>query len=310
MSTAQGVEPSAPDESMRERFAAVLADLIETDERVFALFTDISWGQISDAAERFPDRVVNLGIMEQTALSAAAGVALEGGIPVVHSITPFIVHRPYEQIRDDFVYQGLGGNIVSIGASYDYASDGYTHNAPDDVGALLALAGVEIVTPGTPAELEALFREFYADGAPTYVRLAGQRNAEDRPVRFGRLHVVRQVSQGPVVLAFGPTLDRTLAATEGLPVSVAYVTTVAPFDADGLSALAGSAPVVLLVEPWFTGTMVAAVVAAVRPLAVRVESVGVPRAVIRGYGQPEDHDRAYGLTPEGIRTAVLRLLEG
>lgn len=300
--------PSAPAETMRERFGTVVSGLVGADERVFVLLTDISTDYFRDAAGSHPDRVVSLGIMEQTAMSAAAGVALEGFIPVVHSIAPFIVLRPYEQIRDDFLYQRLGVNVVSIGASYDYAEDGYTHHAPDDVPALRALAGMEIVVPGTPAEFEALFRAAYADGAPTYYRLARQRNGEDRPVEFGRLEVVRRSPGSPVVVAVGPMLDRTLAAAADLNVSVAYCTTVAPFDAATLRELAGPEPAVFLVEPWYFGVLVPDVVAALAPVAVRIDGVGVPHRVTRGYGTTDDHDLEYGLTREGIAERLRRFL--
>lgn len=295
---------------MRERFGAVVSDLVAADERVFVLLTDISSGYFGEVAASHPDRVVGLGIMEQTALSAAAGVALEGFLPVVHSIAPFIVLRPFEQLRDDFVYQRLGVNVVSIGASYDYASDGYTHNAPDDVPALLALGGVEVVVPGTPAEFEGLFRASYANGAPTYFRLSQQRNAADRPVRFGELEVVRQSAGRPVIVACGPTLDPTLEAAQDVDVSVLYCTTIRPWDPAPLRQLAGPAPRVLVVEPWFAGALAADVLAALSPLPARVESAGVPHGVTLGYGTPEDHDRAYGLTPDGIRRRLVDLVDG
>lgn len=300
--------PSGPAETMRERFGALVSDLVGTDERLFVLLTEISTDYFRGAAAVHPDRVVSLGIMEQTALSAAAGVALEGFIPVVHSIAPFIVLRPYEQIRDDFAYQELGVNIVSIGASYDYAEDGYTHHAPDDVPALHSLVGLEIAVPGTPAEFEALFRAAYADGAPTYFRLSKQRNVEDRRVGFGRLEVVRRTPGSPVVIAVGPMLDRTLAAASDLDVSVVYCTTVAPFDPATLRELAGPRPAVFLVEPWYFGVLVRDVVAAFAPVAVRIDGVGVPHEVTRGYGTTDDYDTEYGLTREGIGERLRRFL--
>jgi transketolase len=289
---------------MRERFATLVPGLMDEDERLFAILADISVGALELAMRSHPLRAVNAGIMEQTVMSAAAGVAMEGFIPVVHSIAPFIVHRPFEQIRDDFLLQRLGVNIVSIGASYDYAEDGYTHHAPDDVPALRALAGVRVVLPGSPAEFERLFRDMYAEGQVTYFRLSAQRNRDDRPVVPGRLDVVRRAPGRAVVVAVGPMLDRTVEAVSGLDVSVAYCTTVAPFDGAALRDLAGEEPRVLLVEPYHSGGLVGDVVAAVAPRAVRVEAVGVPHAITDGYGSAEDHDRANGLTAGAIRARV------
>lgn len=158
--------------------------------------------------------------------------------------------------------------------------------------------------PGTPAEFETLFRAAYDDGAPTYYRLSSRRNREDHTVEFGCLELIRLDRPGPVVIAVGPMLDAVLEATRDLPVSVLYCTTVAPFDCTTLRDIAGAAPRVVLVEPYYAGALVQDVVAGLAPRPVRVEAIGVPHEVITRYGDPEDHDREYGLTAEGLRTRI------
>ena len=105
--------------TMRAQMGRTLEDLMDVDPRLVVVLADISTGYIERPATTHPDRVINVGIMEQTAISLAAGFALEGFVPVVHSIAPFLVERPFEQIKDDFCYQWLGVNFISIGASYD-----------------------------------------------------------------------------------------------------------------------------------------------------------------------------------------------
>src|SRR5262249_32554734 len=163
---------------MRQQMAATVTKLMDHDERLAVVLADISTELFADAAARHRQRVVNVGIMEQTMIGVAAGLALEGFIPIAHSIAPFVVERPFEQLKDDFCYQGLGGNFVSIGASYDYATSGATHHAPGDVQVLRSLPGMQIVVPGTAVELDTLLRAAYANGAPTYYRLGTQANAE------------------------------------------------------------------------------------------------------------------------------------
>jgi len=294
--------------TMRAQMGTTVQDLMDADPRLAVVLADISTSLFDRAAAAHPQRVIKAGIMEQAAVSLAAGLALEGFIPMLHSIAPFVVERPFEQIKDDFCYQGLGGNFVGIGASYDYGTDGMTHYGMGDVPILRTLPGMEIVVPGTPGEFDALFRAAYADGAPTYFRLAEQQNAAAQPVRFGRLEVVRRGSRA-VVVAVGPMLDRVLEAVADLHVTVLYCTTVAPFDAatlraEALGGAAGLGASVILVEPYYEGTLVPEVVAALRPQPVRVEAIGVPHRILSRYGTTREHDAELGLDAAGIRARI------
>src|SRR5689334_12933531 len=86
--------------TMRQQMAVTLEDLLDRDERLVVLLANISPELFGRAWREHPDRIYDLGILEQTLMSAAAGFALEGMIPVVHSIAPFAVERCFEQIKD------------------------------------------------------------------------------------------------------------------------------------------------------------------------------------------------------------------
>lgn len=301
----------APD-TMRDRMGTVVNDLIETDPNTALVLADISTNYFKDAMEQYPHRVLNLGIMEQTAVSLASGLALEGFHPIVHSIAPFITERPLEQIKDDFCYQGLGGTFISIGASYDYGTDGMTHHGAADVPILKTLPHMQVCVPGTADEFETLLRQSYRNGAPTYIRTSIQENRTSRPVDFGKLHVAREGRDG-VVIAVGPMLDRTLAAIEetevGMDMTVLYATTVVPFDAETLrQAVDHAAPNVIVVEPYYAGALVADIAHALRAVPTRVDAIGIPRQVLDRYGPPERHDQELGLTVEGIHTRIAEFL--
>jgi transketolase len=292
--------------NMRQQMVKTLEELIVYDERLVVVLAEISYSLFNKHNTALAKRILNLGIMEQSMVSVAAGVAMEGFIPVVHSITPFLVERPFEQIKDDFCYQQLGGNFISTGASYDYSEEGMTHHGSGDVQILRSLPGMQIVVPGTAGEFDTLFRESYANGFPTYYRLTVKSNPVEYPVRFGKMVIVKQGKQATVI-AVGPMLAAVLAAVEEMDVTVLYCTTVAPFDAETLRSASESSNIVI-VEPYYEGALVPNVCAAMKQIPIRVEAIGVPHKVLSHYGNPEQHDEELGLTPEGIRRRIEQFL--
>jgi transketolase len=165
---------------------------------------------------------------------------------------------------------------------------------------------MEIVVPGAPDEFDSLFRQAYANGHPTYFRLSERSNTAGRAVTFGRAERVRE-GRGATIVVFGPLLDTVLAAAEGFDVTVLYYTTAAPFDA---ALLRENCPAraVLLVEPWYAGSLANDVLVALGDAPVRLRCVGVPARFLTSYGSAAEHDAAIGLTGEGIRSQLAGLL--
>ena len=293
---------------MRRAFGATSSDLVARDERVAVVLAEISTQYFTDAMREHPDRVVNIGIMEQAMVGVAAGFAMEGFLPIAHSLSPFMAERPYEQLKLDFGYQGLAGTFVGVGGSYDYGTEGGTHHAPADVGLMLGIPRMEVLIPGHGDEVDRLLRATYANDRPTYVRASVTSNAESHDVSPGRIEVLRRGSRATVV-AFGPMLDRTLEASDGLDVTVAYATSLRPFDAESLAAIAGNQPLVVTVEPFYEGSAAPVLTEALRHVAARFVSIGVPRAFIHGYGSPAELDRDLGLDAKAIRARLAEALD-
>lgn len=289
--------------AMRAQAIDTVAELFEDDPRVAVVLAEISADRFKPVFAHDPARAVNVGIMEQTMVGVAAGYALEGFHPVIHTITPFVAERALEQLKLDFGHQQLGVLVITVGGSYDYGSEGPTHHSPGDVQALLTIPATEILVPGAAAEADRLVRATYANGHLTYLRTQLVVNREPRDVEFGRLLVERRGTQATVI-AVGPMLDRTLDATAGMDVTVLYATTLTPFDAEGLNReLAGDD--VIVVEPFYAGTLAGTVTEALGDRPVRLHAVGVPRAMIRDYGTPEQLDVVLGLDAAGIRRQIV-----
>ena len=113
------------------------------------VLAEISADMFGKAAARHPDRVLNVGIREQLMVSVGGGLALAGMRPIVHTYAPFLVERAFEQVKLDLGHQGAHAVLVSIGASYDAAPAGRTHQAPEDVALVDSVPGFSVVVPGT-----------------------------------------------------------------------------------------------------------------------------------------------------------------
>jgi transketolase len=285
-------------ETMRQRFYAVAADLLDEDPRVAVVLAEIGAGEL-----RPHPRLFNVGIREQLMIGVAAGLALEELRPLVHSYTPFLVERPFEQVKLDLGHQGVGAVLVSTGASYDGARSGRTHQSPADVALLRALPGWTIHVPGHPDEVERLVRGAASGSDNVYVRLSEEVNAV--PFVDDALVVVRRGGTHALfVLAVGPTLDQVLAATADLDATVAYLSTVRPFDAVGLRQALGRRTDVVLVEPYLAGTSAPEIASALVDRPHRLLGLGVANEELRRYGTGAEHRALHGLDAAGIRASI------
>jgi transketolase len=284
--------------TMRSRFYALAGAALEDDPRVALVTAEIGVSELPRHPRHF-----NVGIREQLMIGVAAGLALEGMRPVAHSYTPFLVERPYEQVKLDLGHQDLGAVLVSTGASYDAARAGRTHQAPEDVAIMAALPGWTIHVPGHPDELERVFRRALGNDDRVYIRMSEEENTAR--VDGDGVVLLRRGGRGaPLVLAVGPSLSETLAATVDLDVSVAYTATPRPLDAGSLRAAFDFGRDVVLVEPYLAGTSTAEVAAALIDRPTRILSIGVPNGELRHYGAPAEHRAAHGLDARGIRSSI------
>jgi transketolase len=238
---------------MRGQFVKTMTEIMEKDENSYLLLGDIGVYGFRHILEKYPERAKNLGICEQSMISVAAGLAISGFNPVVHTIAPFMIERAYEQLKIDFSYQELGGNFVSVGASYDYDKLGATHHCPADVAILRQIPNMQIVVPGTAKEFDKLFQESYGNRQPTYFRLSEYANDESLDVGFGEVLPLYGTGSRFTVLVAGPALS--FVEKSGLlydnNIKVLYCTTVNPFSAHSIGPHIESNKL-MVVEPYYS----------------------------------------------------------
>ncbi|MEU4246204.1 transketolase C-terminal domain-containing protein [Amycolatopsis sp. NPDC026612] len=293
---------------MRTVFIDTMIDAVATDSRVALVTADISSWSFDDLRAEYPERVINVGIREQAMIGIAGGLALTGHRPVAHTYTPFLIERPFEQIKICLNHQDVGAVLVSIGGSYDDLPRGRTHQAPGDVALLDTLPGWTVHVPGHEDEVEPLLRKALAGDDRVYLRLSDKVHSEPVPLS-GEFTVLRQGGAG-VVVAVGPVLDDVLAATAALDVTVLYASTIRPFDRAGLRRAAGAARAnVVLVEPYLRGTSAPEVAEALADVPHRLLALGTRRdQEVRAYGKAADHDRLHGIDAESLAGSISEFL--
>jgi transketolase len=286
---------------MRKQFKKTVMELAGIDERIIVILGDVSVYLFQDFKERYPDRFYNMGICENTMVSAGAGLSSLGFIPFVHTIAPFITERSYEQIKLDVCYNRFGGNIVSCGASFDYAWDGATHHAYTDLAILRLLPGMEVIQPGSTKELDILLRSQYGNGNPTYFRLSDHLHAIDLPVTFGRGAVIKEGNAAVTVMTAGPLLGNVLEACRDLDVNLVYFHTIKPIDAELISRYRET-HIVVVHDAFGLKEAICEIP------GLRVTYHGMTDSFCTSYGTLHEIRRQLGLDAAGIREFVARVI--
>lgn len=292
---------------MRERFVSVSADLLVSDDRTVVVLAAIGRSSFDRLSLRASTqrRIIDVGIREQTQIGVAGGLSLEGFSPIVMGYAPFLVERPFEQIKLSLSHQGVRATLVSVGASWDAASEGRTHQAPEDVALMSTLPGWTVQVPGHADELEVLLRHAQSQGGNTYIRTSIHHNKRRFTNKPGRIATLRRgSSNAQTILVLGPAADDVLDATADLDVTVLYSSTASPLDARGLSTAVDSDDLTV-VEHHLVGTTTSQVAAALENRPMRFHAIGITNVDLARYGSPAQHKEAHRLDSAGIREQIL-----
>lgn len=230
---------------MRRQFKDTVTALAAYNDRIVMLLGDVSVYLFKDFKEKYPVSFYNIGICENTMISVGAGLSSQGFYPFVHTIAPFITERSFEQIKLDMCYNQFGGNIVSCGASFDYAWDGATHHAYTDLALLRLLPDMEVMQPGSDKEVDVLIRSQYNNGHPSYFRLSDNPHNIDIPVTFGKAVVLKNTNSPVTVMTAGPILGNVFEACRQLDVNLVYFHTIKPIDREIIEAFGHTTIVVV-----------------------------------------------------------------
>jgi transketolase len=307
--------------NQRSAYGASLVRLGKKDSRVVALEADL--GKSTQSAmfqAEFPDRYFQMGIAEQNMASTAAGFALAGMIPFMHSFAVFAAGRDYDQLRNSICVPNLPVRICGSSAGLSDFGDGKTHQGIEDTALMRALPNMTVLCPADAIEVEKMMDCILDRKGPVYIRI--NRNdlpfvyPPEEPYSIGKVTMLREGSHA-AIFASGVMVSKALEAatmleSEGISTRVLDVGTLKPLDRDAIIRYAGAVEAIVTAEEHTViGGLGSAVVEALRGVAhAPVEFVGVPDCFGISAARYDDLLAHFGLTSEAVSKAVRTLLKG
>ena len=153
---------------MRRRFGKVITELADRDESIIVLVGDIGYRVFDEFREKHPDRFINLGICEQSMIGVSAGMALEGLKPWVYTITPFLIERPFEQVKLDIDQQNANVKLVGFA---DYPTLGPSHAELNGEKLMQLFTNITSLFPKNGDETQSIVYEAYEKNGPAFISL-------------------------------------------------------------------------------------------------------------------------------------------
>jgi len=306
---------------LRQTMVETLMEETEKGAEIVVLVSDsTSTSKISPFQEKFPRRLINVGIAEQNLVGAAAGMALGGMIPVTANAAPFLVSRSNEQVKADICYSKTNVKLIGLNPGFAYGSLGPTHHSIDDISVMRGFGSISLFAPQDPREVRNVFLHILGTDGPAYVRLDSL-SCENLPgtegvFTPGKISIHRE-GTGIALLCLGTAAHQGMAAAaileeKGISATVAGISSIRPLDREALLSLLGRHDTVITVEEHSVhggiGSLVAEL-AAEESLPIRLKRLGVPEGEFAPASPPEAIRALYRLDADGIASTAEDLVK-
>ena len=156
---------------MRRIFFTELHKQMRKNRNIITLTGDLGYIGFDKIRNDFPDRFINCGASEQAMMGMAVGLALSGKIPVVYSITTFLLYRPFETIRNYINHEKIPVILIGSGRDKDYLHDGFSHWSEEDREVMRIFKNIQSYWPQTKEEIPQLLADVLSSGKPCYINL-------------------------------------------------------------------------------------------------------------------------------------------
>jgi len=154
---------------MRKHFSKLLHKEMGKNKDLVLITGDLGYGLWDRIRIDYEDRFFNVGAAEQLMLGMACGMAMEGKIPIVYSITPFVLYRPFEWIRNYLNHECIPVKLVGGGRDKDYGYLGFSHWGEEDIKVMSIFKNIQLMKPKTINSKT--LKTFLYSEKPTYINL-------------------------------------------------------------------------------------------------------------------------------------------
>lgn len=303
----------------RDAFTETLEALAAENETIVAVVNDsVGSSKLGGFRDKFPDRLVNVGIAEQNMVGVGAGLANGGMIPFVTGAAPFLTGRALEQIKADVAYSETNVKLVGISSGLAYGNLGATHHSIEDFAWIRALPNIVVVAPVDRIETAAAVKWAAEYEGGVFLRLSRVGVPDLLPENYvfepGKANLLRDGAD-VTLIANGVLTHRAMAAAglleaEGISARVLNMATVRPIDAEAIVAAAADTGAIVTCEEHTVfgglGSAVAEVVVQTVPVPMKLLGVPGEFAPTGSANFLLDH---YGMSPEGIAASAGELVK-
>ncbi|EZP64163.1 transketolase family protein [Pseudomonas sp. CCUG 57209] len=306
-----------------EHLASVMVqafiDAVDAGLDVVPVVSDsTSTAKIGPFVQRFPERLINVGIAEQSLVSVAAGLALGGKIAATCNAAPFLISRANEQIKVDVCYNQANVKMFGLNAGTSYGPLASTHHSLDDISVMRGFGNVQIFAPADAVECRQIVDYALRYHGPVYIRLDGKAlpdvHGADYQFKPGQVDILRQGADVSIV-ALGSVVHEAvdaaaLLAEQGIQAQVINLSSIRPLQRDVLlSALSGTRAVISVEEHNVNGGVgsLVAEVLAEAGLGIALIRLGIGDGEYAAAGAREPTRALHNIDAAGIVAAATRL---
>jgi transketolase len=305
--------------SARSVMGDTMVELGQKHDNVWALTADTG-GALKEFKASFPDRFIDVGVAEQNLAGIAAGLALEGNIPFIAGMIPFMTMRACEQNRTAICYQDLPVRFIGTGGGLT-SGGGSTHNAMEDISIMKSLVNMTVLSIGDPNMVGDIMKLGMDYPHPLYIRLA--QGKKDRMLyepgayeyRIG-MGLTPRDGNDATIITHGEMVFEALGAadtlaTEGIIVRVIDMYSIKPADTDLIyRAVRETGNILVLEDHLMEGGLASTIADAFADSGVypkNFKRLGIPQ-VYAGFGSGEELHAKYGYEQAGTVAAIKKML--